>query len=92
MTLEQTIFFSVLLIQSLTRALVGSVYNATWWGGAIFCPPSYLRNYWTDPQNSNGVRKACQICRGKPNFIDLGVTDDVTGQVKDKMFHRSRGF
>ena len=75
----------------LTRALVGSAYNATWWGG-FFRPPSYIRNYWTDPQNSNGVRKPCQICREKSNFIELGVTDDVTGQVKDKMFCRSQVF
>ena len=77
----------------LTRALVGSVYNATWWWwGTIFCPPPYLRNYWTDPQSSNGVQKPCHICRQKSNFIDLGVTDDVTGQVKDKMFCRSPVF
>ena len=29
---------------------------------------------------------------GITNFIDHGVTDVVTGQVKDKMFHRSRMF
>ena len=29
---------------------------------------------------------------GKTNVIDLGVTDVVTGQVKDKMFHGSRMF
>ena len=39
----------------LSRALVGSFYNAIWWGGAIFSPPSYLRNYWTDLQNSSSV-------------------------------------
>ena len=27
-----------------------------------------------------------KICRGKANVVDLGVTDDVTGQVKVKMF------
>ena len=29
---------------------------------------------------------------GNSTFIDLGVTDDVTGQVKVKMLHRSRMF
>ena len=84
------IITDMLVSSCLTRALVGSVYKSTWWA-AIYCP-SYLRNHWTNPQNSNGFRKPCQICRRKSNFIDLGVTDDVTGQVKDKMFCRSRVF
>ena len=51
-------FFIIILFiigeWSLTRALVGSFYNAIWWGaGAIFSPPSYLRNYWADLQNSS---------------------------------------
>ena len=76
-------------MQLLTRALVGSVTRA---GGGQFCAPSYLRNYWPDPQNTNGVRKPCQLYRGNSNFIDLGVTDDVTGQFKGRMFHHSQVF
>ena len=36
-------------------ALVGSDYNATWWGGLFLAPP-YLRNCWADVHNSSGVR------------------------------------
>ena len=63
----------------LTRAPLGG-------GGAISSPPSDLRNYWTDSKNSSGIWKPWKNCRGKTNFIDLGVTSDVTGQVKIKMF------
>ena len=62
-------------------------YNAPHWGGGLFrAPPSDLRNYWADSKNSNGIWKTWKNCRGKTNFIDLGVTSDVTGQVKVKMF------
>ena len=40
----------------------------------------------SDSQNSNGVRLIWRTFGGKPNFVDLGVTDDITGQVKVKMF------
>ena len=53
---------------------------------AISSPHSDLRNYWTDSKNSSGIWKPCKNCRGQSNFIDLGVTSDVTGQVKVKMF------
>ena len=71
---------------ALTRAPLGYFYNAPHWGGAISSPPSDLRNYWTDSKNSNGIWKPWKNCRGKTNFIDLGVTSNVTGQVKVKMF------
>ena len=51
-------------------------------GGKIYPPPSDLRKYWADFQNSNGVWWLWKICRTKLNFDDLGVTDDVTGQVE----------
>ena len=72
----------------LTRAPLGYFYNAPHWGGggAISSPPSDLRNYWADSKNSNGIWNTWKNCRGKTNFIDLGVTSDVTGQVKVKMF------
>ena len=70
----------------LTRAPLGYFYNAPHWGGGYFEPPSDLRNYWADSKNSNGIWKTWKNCRGKTNFIDLGVTSDVTGQVKVKMF------
>ena len=71
----------------LTRVPLGYFYNAPHWGGgAISSPPSDLRNYWTDSKNSSGILKPWKNCLGKTNFIDLGVTSDVTGQVKVKMF------
>ena len=70
----------------LTRAPLGYFYNAPHWGGGYFEPPSDLRNYWTDSKNSSGIWKPWKNCRWKTNFIDLGVTSDVTGQVKIKMF------
>ena len=71
----------------LTRAPLGYFYNAPHWGGGgYFEPPSDLRNYWTDSKNSSGIWKPWKNCWGKTNFIDLGVTSDVTGQVKVKMF------
>ena len=39
----------------------------------------------SDLQNSNDVRLTRKIYREKPDIVDLGVTDDVTGQVKLKM-------
>ena len=53
---------------------------------ANFTDISDLRNYWTDSKNSSGIWKPWENCRGKTNFIELGVTSDVTGQVKVKMF------
>ena len=71
----------------LSRAPLGYFYNAPHWGGGYFePPPSDLRNYWTDSKNSSGIWKPWKNCRRKTNFIDLGVTSDVTGQVKVKMF------
>ena len=55
-------------------------------GGYFEPPPSDLRNFWTDSKNSSGIWKPWKNCRRKTNFIDLGVTSDVTGQVKVKMF------
>ena len=78
---------SVFTVQTLTRAPLGYFYNAPHWGGGgYFEPPSDLRNNWTDSKNSNGIWKPWKNCRGKTIFIDLGVTSDVTGQVKVKMF------
>ena len=71
---------------TLTRAPLGYFYNAPHWGGLFRAPPSDLRNYWTDSKNSSGIWKPWKNCRRKTNFIDLGVTSDVTGQVKVKMF------
>ena len=90
--LEQLLVYltgAVVIKDHLTRAPLGYFYNAPHWGGggAISSPPpSDLRNYWADSKNSNGIWKTWKNCRGKTNFIDLGVTSDVTGQVKVKMF------
>ena len=77
----------VAYLSLITRAPLGYFYNAPNWGGGAFSsPPSDLRNYWTDSKNSSGIWKPWKNCLGKTNFIDLGVTSDVTGQVKVKMF------
>ena len=78
-------YLSISLDLLLTRAPLGYFYNAPHWGG-YFEPPSDLRNYSTDSKNSSGIWKPWKNCRGKTNFIDLGVTSDVTGQAKVKMF------
>ena len=54
-------------------------------GGAISSP---LLSETTGPilKNSSGIWKPWKNCRRKTNFIDLGVTSDVTCQVKVKMF------
>ena len=39
------IFFRSHGHKALTSALVGSVYNATWWGWGYFYPHSNLGNY-----------------------------------------------
>ena len=81
-------FEGLAMKRPLTRAPMGYFYNAPHWGGGgLFrAHPSDLRNYWADSKNSNGIWKTWKNCRGKTNFIDLGVTSDVTGQVKVKMF------
>ena len=73
-------------IAMLTRAPLGYFYNAPHWGGGYFEPPSDLRNYRTDSKNSSGIWKPWKNCWGKTIFFDLGVTSDVTAQVKVKMF------
>ena len=76
----------------LTRALVGFNYNATWWwGGGLFLVPPRISG---TTEQIYKIQTAFNIpgksVERKTNFIDLGVTDDVTGQVKGQMFHRSR--
>ena len=70
----------------LTRAPLGYFFFITRPTGGLFRTPLCLRNYWTDSKNSSGIWKPWKNCRSKTNFIDLGVTSDVTGQVKVKMF------
>ena len=87
--LKHTVVKGICIIvtkSTLTRAPLGYFYNAPHWGGGYFEPPSDLRNYWTDSKNSSGIWKPWKNCQGKTNFIDLGVTSDVTDQVKVKMF------
>ena len=56
-------------------------------GGGLFrAPPLFSRNYWTDCKNSSDIWNPWKNCWRKTNFIDLGVTSDVTGKVKVKMF------
>ena len=49
-------------------------------------PPPDLRIYRSDTQNTNSVRYTWKIYQGKPNVVDFGFTDDVTGHVKVKRF------
>ena len=60
--------------------------------GAIFSPllvsPELLSKFTKFKRHSIAVENLSR----ENNFIELGVTDDVTGQVKEKMFHRSRMF
>ena len=73
------------LVILLTRTLLGYFSNASllWGGGGIFCPYD-LRNYWTCLKNSNGIWQPWKTVGKK--IVYYRVTDDVTGQVKDKMF------
>ena len=76
----------------LTRALVGSVYNATWWGGGLFfSPPRISETTGRIRKIQTTFESTVKFAEGNTIF-DLEVTDDVTGQVKDKMFCRSRVF
>ena len=55
-----------------------------WEGGVL--PPCELPNYWTDFQNLKSFDSfVCKISKHRVKF-DLEVTDDVTGQVKVRMF------
>ena len=68
--------------------LVGPVYNVTWCG-ALFAPsvsPKLLDGFAKFKRRSIAFSKLSWHF----NFIDLRVTDNVTGQFKDKMFHRSQ--
>ena len=56
-------------------------------GRGLFFAPSDFRNYWPDLQISSGITNFRTICRGKPSFIDLGPTDEITGQVKDNILN-----
>ena len=72
----------------LTRAPLGYFYNAPHWGGGYFEPPPPLISETTGPilKIQAAFESPEKNCRRKTNFIDLGVTSDVTGQVKVKMF------
>ena len=72
----------------LTRAPLGYFYNAPHWGGggAISSPPLISEINGPILKIQTAFERPGKNCRGKTNFIDLGVTSDVTGQVKVKMF------
>ena len=74
--------------RALTRAPLGYFYNAPRWGEGYFEPP--LISETTGPILK--IKPAFEI-PGKTvegnNFFCLGVTSDVTGQVKVKMFYFS---
>ena len=68
----------------LTRAPLGYFYNAPHWG-AISSPP--LISETIGPiVKIQAAFESLEKLSGKTNFIDLGVTSDVTSQVKVKMF------
>ena len=75
----------------LTRAPLGYFYNAPHGGGAISSPPPPLIPLISETTGpilkiQAAFESPGKNCRAKTNFIDLGVTSDVTGQVKVKMF------
>ena len=60
-------------------------------GVGLFCLPHISETTgWICKIKQRSI--ALSIFRGKSNFIDLGVTDDVTGQVKNKMFNKNKLF
>ena len=73
-------------VQPLYMRLMGYFHNTIEWSGGASCAALDRKNYWTDLQNSNGVR-LLKIYSKK--IVDLGVADDATGQVKIKMFDDS---
>ena len=55
-------------------------------GGGYFCPPQNSGTIGPIYKLQTAFDRSGKICRGKHNIIDLGITDDVTGQVKAKSF------
>ena len=54
-------------------------------GGAISSPPLISETTGLILKIQAAFESPGKNCRGKANFIDFGVTSDVTGQVKVKM-------
>ena len=72
---------------SLTRAPLGYFYNAPHWGrGGISSPPLISETTGPILKIQAAFESPGKNCWEKTNCIDLGVTSDVTGQVKVKMF------
>ena len=62
-------------------------YNALHWGGGLFrAPPLISESTGPIVKIQAAFESPGKNRRRKTNFIDLGVTNDVTGQVKVKMF------
>ena len=70
---------------ALTRAPLGYFYNAPT-GGLFRAPPLIFETTGPILKIQAAFESPEKNCRRKTNFIDLGVTSDVTGQVKVKMF------
>ena len=72
--------------EAITPAPLGYFYNAPHWGGGYFEPPPLISET-TGPilKIQAAFESPGKNCQGK-KIIDLGVTSDVTGQVKVKMF------
>ena len=71
----------------LTRAPLGYFYNAPHWGGGgYFEPPLISETTGPILKIQAAFESPGKTVDVKTNFIDLGVTSDVTGQVKVKMF------
>ena len=69
----------------LTRVLLGYFHNASYWGGGTFLLPMISQT--SEPiLKITTPWKPWKNCRTKTNSVNFRVTNDVTGQVKDKMF------
>ena len=76
-------------VSCLTRAPPGYFYNAPHWGGgggAISSPPLISETTGPILKLQAAFESLEKNCGRKTDFHDLGVTSDVTGQVKVKMF------
>ena len=68
--------------RSLTRALVGSVYNATWWGG-YFLPPRISETTGRSCKNQAAYESPVKFVEGTPTSLISG--SPMTSQVRSKI-------
>ena len=72
------------ILPMLTRAPLGYFYNAPHWGGGYFEPPLISETTGPILKIQAAFESPGKSVEGKQILFDLGVTSDVTGQVKVK--------